>query len=139
MISVRSEPSCFFFPSFVFSGVSWGYLILLYVYVQVSRAVVVGVLFPFLQYFGYGLDLKEAIILSWSGLRGAVALSLSLSVKASWLVIILPVKDLMAHVLFLQFLNLCVSVDRSFCIYDYSWKFCGCSALYFSQTGNVVH
>ncbi|KAK9749820.1 hypothetical protein RND81_02G152900 [Saponaria officinalis] len=64
-------------------GVSWGYLILLYVYVQVSRALVVGALFPFLRYFGYGLDWKEAVVLVWSGLRGAVALSLSLSVKRS--------------------------------------------------------
>ncbi|KAG6396802.1 hypothetical protein SASPL_142959 [Salvia splendens] len=62
---------------------SWGYLVLLYVFVQASRVVVVGVLYPFLQYFGYGLDWREAIILIWSGLRGAVALSLSLSVKAS--------------------------------------------------------
>ncbi|KAL2233231.1 UNVERIFIED_CONTAM: Sodium/hydrogen exchanger 7, partial [Sesamum indicum] len=59
---------------------SWGYLFLLYAFVQVARVVVVAVLFPFLQYFGYGLDWKEAIILVWSGLRGAVALSLSLSV-----------------------------------------------------------
>ncbi|XP_055819135.1 sodium/hydrogen exchanger 8 isoform X1 [Solanum dulcamara] len=62
---------------------SWGYLILLYVLILVSRAVVVGVLYPFLRYFGYGLDLKEAFILVWGGLRGAVALSLSLSVKRS--------------------------------------------------------
>ncbi|XP_057777702.1 sodium/hydrogen exchanger 8 isoform X3 [Salvia miltiorrhiza] len=60
---------------------SWGYLVLLYVFVQVARVVVVGVLFPFLQYFGYGLDWREATVLVWSGLRGAVALSLSLSVK----------------------------------------------------------
>ncbi|XP_010276296.1 PREDICTED: sodium/hydrogen exchanger 8 [Nelumbo nucifera] len=62
-------------------GASWGYLILLYVFVQISRALVVGILYPFLRYFGYGLDWKEATILTWSGLRGAVALSLSLSVK----------------------------------------------------------
>lgn len=67
------------------SGNSWSYLVLLYVYVQVSRVIVVGVLYPFLRHFGYGLDWKEAIILIWSGLRGAVALSLSLSVKASFL------------------------------------------------------
>ncbi|XP_052881610.1 sodium/hydrogen exchanger 7 isoform X2 [Gossypium arboreum] len=65
------------------NGNSWGYLILLYIFVQVSRCIVVGVLYPFLRYFGYGLDLKEAAILIWSGLRGAVALSLSLSVKRS--------------------------------------------------------
>nr|XP_043623199.1 sodium/hydrogen exchanger 8-like [Erigeron canadensis]XP_043623200.1 sodium/hydrogen exchanger 8-like [Erigeron canadensis]XP_043623201.1 sodium/hydrogen exchanger 8-like [Erigeron canadensis] len=62
---------------------AWGYLILLYVLLQLSRAIVVGSLYPFLRYFGYGLDWKEAIILVWSGLRGAVALSLSLSVKQS--------------------------------------------------------
>nr|XP_043608421.1 sodium/hydrogen exchanger 8-like [Erigeron canadensis] len=62
---------------------SWGYLILLYILVQISRVVVVGSLYPFICYFGYGLDWKEAIVLVWSGLRGAVALSLSLSVKQS--------------------------------------------------------
>ncbi|KAL9674096.1 hypothetical protein QQ045_030366 [Rhodiola kirilowii] len=68
---------------YVFShhGYSWGYLILLYVTIQLSRVVTVGALYPFLQYFGYGLDWKEATVLVWSGLRGAVALSLSLSVK----------------------------------------------------------
>ncbi|XP_014507728.1 sodium/hydrogen exchanger 7 isoform X3 [Vigna radiata var. radiata] len=66
-----------------YHGTSWTHLLLLYVYVQVSRCIVVGVLFPFLRYFGYGLDWKEAIILIWSGLRGAVALALSLSVKRS--------------------------------------------------------
>nr|AVA17734.1 SOS1-like protein 1 [Populus ilicifolia] len=60
---------------------SWGYLFLLYVFVLLSRFIVVGALYPILRYFGYGLDWKEAIIVIWSGLRGAVALSLSLSVK----------------------------------------------------------
>ncbi|KAK1439485.1 hypothetical protein QVD17_05304 [Tagetes erecta] len=62
---------------------AWGYLILLYILLQLSRVVVVGSLYPFLCYFGYGLDWKEAIVLVWSGLRGAVSLSLSLSVKQS--------------------------------------------------------
>ncbi|KAF3499534.1 hypothetical protein F2Q69_00041874 [Brassica cretica] len=67
----------------VFTGNSWGFLFLLYFYVQVSRCIVVGVLYPLLCRVGYGLDWKEGIILVWSGLRGAVALSLSLSVKQS--------------------------------------------------------
>jgi NhaP-type Na+/H+ or K+/H+ antiporter len=62
-------------------GTSWAYLLLLYVFVQLSRTVVVSVLYPLLSQFGYGLDLKESGILIWSGLRGAVALSLSMSVK----------------------------------------------------------
>ncbi|KAL0793297.1 hypothetical protein Bca101_064674 [Brassica carinata] len=66
-----------------YQGGSWGFLFLLYFYVQVSRCVVVGVLYPLLCRVGYGLDWKEGVILVWSGLRGAVALSLSLSVKQS--------------------------------------------------------
>lgn len=62
-------------------GHIWGYLFLLYAFLILSRVVVVGVLFPLLRYFGYGMDLKEATILVWAGLRGAVALSLSLSLK----------------------------------------------------------
>ncbi|KAK9008434.1 hypothetical protein V6N11_075329 [Hibiscus sabdariffa] len=42
---------------------SWGYLILLYIFTQASRCIVVGALYPFLRYFGYGLDVKEAVIL----------------------------------------------------------------------------
>lgn len=68
----------------VFTGNSWGFLFLLYFYIQLSRCVVVGVLYPLLCRAGYGLDWKEAIILVWSGLRGAVALALSLSVKVSF-------------------------------------------------------
>lgn len=64
-------------------GNSWGYLFFLYVFVQISRVVVIRLLFSFLQYFGYGLDWKEAIILVWSGLKRAIGFSLSLSVKVS--------------------------------------------------------
>nr|CAD20320.1 putative Na/H antiporter [Cymodocea nodosa] len=67
--------------NFESDGATWGYLILLYAYVQLSRVAVVAILFPLLRYFGYGLEFKEALILIWAGLRGAVALSLSLSVK----------------------------------------------------------
>lgn len=63
-------------------GQDWGYLVLLYVFLQGTRIVVVVTLLPGLQYFGYGLNWKEAIILTWAGLRGAVALALSLSVNA---------------------------------------------------------
>jgi hypothetical protein len=64
-------------------GRDWGYLAILYVFVQLSRVVVVGLLYPGLKYFGYGLNWKEALVLVWAGLRGAVALSLSLSVAVS--------------------------------------------------------
>lgn len=61
-------------------GRDWSNLLLLYIFVQFSRVVVVGLLYPGLKFFGYGMSWKEATILIWAGLRGAVALSLSLSV-----------------------------------------------------------
>ena len=67
----------------LFAGRDWSYLLLLYVFVQIARAFLVAVLYPCLKYFGYGINWKEAIVLVWAGLRGAVALSLSLSVAVS--------------------------------------------------------
>ncbi|CAI5517513.1 unnamed protein product [Closterium sp. Naga37s-1] len=62
-------------------GVDWGYMLALFVFVQLSRVVVVGVLYPGLASSGYGLTWKEAIILVWSGLRGGIALTLALVVS----------------------------------------------------------
>jgi len=67
----------------IFAGRDWSYLVVLYIFVQLSRALLVAVLYPGLKYFGYGLNWKEATMLVWAGLRGAVALSLSLSVSVS--------------------------------------------------------
>ncbi|XP_069153169.1 sodium/hydrogen exchanger 8-like isoform X3 [Solanum lycopersicum] len=63
------------------TGRSWGYVFLLYIILQVARTIVVFAFYPALCYFGYGLNWKEAIIIIWSGLRGAVGLALSLSIK----------------------------------------------------------
>ncbi|KAJ8562759.1 hypothetical protein K7X08_031211 [Anisodus acutangulus] len=65
------------------TGRSWGYVFLLYIILQVARTIVVFAFYPALCYLGYGLDWKEAIIIIWSGLRGAVGLALSLSVKGA--------------------------------------------------------
>ncbi|CAI6006305.1 unnamed protein product [Closterium sp. NIES-65] len=62
-------------------GSDWGYMLALFVFVQLSRVVVVGVLYPGLASSGYGLTWKEAIILVWSGLRGGIALTLALVVS----------------------------------------------------------
>ncbi|CAI5527564.1 unnamed protein product [Closterium sp. Naga37s-1] len=62
-------------------GVDWGYMLALFVFVQLSRVVVVGLLYPGLASSGYGLTWKEAIILTWSGLRGGIALTLALVVS----------------------------------------------------------
>ncbi len=40
----------------------------------------VGALSPLLMQFGYSIDWKEVIVVTWGGLRGAVGLSLALVV-----------------------------------------------------------
>ncbi|KAL9685164.1 hypothetical protein QQ045_022611 [Rhodiola kirilowii] len=62
------------------NGSAWVYVILLYVIMQVARAIVMIVLYPMLIHLGYGMNWKEATIIVWSGLRGAVSLSMALSV-----------------------------------------------------------
>ncbi|GAQ89279.1 Na+/H+ antiporter [Klebsormidium nitens] len=59
----------------------WAYLLVLYVFVQLARVVVVGLSYPLLKYLGYGIDWKEATVMTWAGLRGAVALTLALTVE----------------------------------------------------------
>ena len=48
---------------------------------QVSRSATVLALYPALKRMGYGTNWKEAIVMVWGGLRGAVGLALALIVK----------------------------------------------------------
>lgn len=68
-----------------FSGSAWGYVLLLYVIMQAARAAVLVLLYPILIHLGYGMNWKEAIIIVWSGLRGAVSLAMALSVNVSYI------------------------------------------------------
>eukprot|EP00884_Botryococcus_braunii_P017513 jgi/Botrbrau1/4445/Bobra.0348s0033.1 len=61
-------------------GIDYGYAVLLWVYLLIIRALLFVIFWPALKNLGYGLDWKQALVLSWSGLRGAVGLSLSLFV-----------------------------------------------------------
>eukprot|EP00898_Chlorokybus_atmophyticus_P000417 jgi/Chlat1/1376/Chrsp119S01786 len=55
-----------------------GYAVLLYVLLQVIRGIMFTVFYPILRVTGYGITWRDAIIMVWGGLRGAVALALAL-------------------------------------------------------------
>ncbi len=55
-----------------------GILFMVYVGVNVIRLLMVFLFFPVMRKINYGLKVREAIVLSWSGLRGAVGLTLAL-------------------------------------------------------------
>lgn len=58
----------------------WLSLLLLYLGVNLIRGATIAMLSPLLARLGIGLTRDKAIVLTWGGLRGAVALALALSV-----------------------------------------------------------
>lgn len=60
----------------------WMYLLLLYMIINIVRGVIVLILYPILKRLGYGINLKECLIVIWSGCRGGINLVLALVVAA---------------------------------------------------------
>ena len=65
------------------SWVSLAVVVAVYLGVNLIRTGVVFLFFPIMKRLGYGLSKREAIILSWGGLRGALGLTLALMVSAT--------------------------------------------------------
>lgn len=61
----------------------WAYLILLYVVLSIIRCIIMIILYPLLSTSGLKCTPKDAVFISWAGLRGALAMSLALIVKKS--------------------------------------------------------
>jgi NhaP-type Na+/H+ or K+/H+ antiporter len=55
-------------------------LFIIYVGIHIVRAIVIAVLYPFMKRAGYGLTVKNAYVLWYGALRGAVGLALALIV-----------------------------------------------------------
>ncbi len=64
-----------------FSWSSVGILILIYLSLNIFRYIMISMLYPFMKKMGYGLSKRESVILSWGGLRGALAMTLALMVS----------------------------------------------------------
>lgn len=58
-----------------------GVLFLTYIGLNLIRMLMIAVFYPFMKRSGYGLSFREAVILSWGGLRGALGLTLALMVS----------------------------------------------------------
>lgn len=53
----------------------------LYIGLNLIRWVMILMLYPLLKRFGYGFSMRESVVLSWGGLRGALGLTLALMVS----------------------------------------------------------
>jgi len=65
------------------SSQDWAYACALWALLLVIRVVMVIIFFPLLQRGSYGLIWRDCVVLSWAGLRGAVGLTLALTVYQS--------------------------------------------------------
>jgi len=55
-------------------------LLIIYVGIHIIRALVISMFFPIMKRLGYGLSRKDAYVLWWGALRGAIGLALALVV-----------------------------------------------------------
>lgn len=65
-----------------FTGRDFIILLLVYIGITVVRAIVIAIFYPIMKRIGYGVTIKESIILWWGGLRGAIALALALIIAS---------------------------------------------------------
>lgn len=56
-------------------------LIVVYLGINLIRALMVALFYPLMVRSGYGISKREAVVLSWGGLRGALGLTLALMVS----------------------------------------------------------
>ena len=65
----------------------WDFLILglVYVIIHLVRAINMGVFYPLMRKAGYGLPPRDAVVVWWGALRGAIGLALALVVYSSHL------------------------------------------------------
>ncbi|PIK43588.1 sperm-specific sodium proton exchanger [Apostichopus japonicus] len=61
-------------------AIDWFYVIALYVGINTIRFFVIAMFSPILRKLGYGLSWRNAVVLTWGGLRGAVGLAMALIV-----------------------------------------------------------
>lgn len=64
-----------------FTWSSFVVLACLYIGLNLIRWLMIIMLYPLLKRFGYGLSIRESVVLSWGGLRGALGLTLALMVS----------------------------------------------------------
>jgi NhaP-type Na+/H+ or K+/H+ antiporter len=67
----------------VFSATDFIVLSIMYIGIHIARIVMVAGHYPIMKNIGYGINMKDAAVLCWGGLRGAIALALALVVNGA--------------------------------------------------------
>jgi len=67
----------------LFTATDWGYLFILFFCLIVIRFILVFAFYPITARLGIGTSIKEAVFMSYGGLRGAVGIALALTLNAT--------------------------------------------------------
>ncbi len=65
------------------SWLDFAILVLVYIGINLVRMAMIALFYPIMKRSGYGLSKREALILCWGGLRGALGLTLALMVSSA--------------------------------------------------------
>eukprot|EP01065_Artemidia_motanka_P005821 TRINITY_DN1281_c0_g2_i2.p1 TRINITY_DN1281_c0_g2~~TRINITY_DN1281_c0_g2_i2.p1 ORF type:complete len:1553 (+),score=505.99 TRINITY_DN1281_c0_g2_i2:43-4701(+) len=88
----------------------FGYLLIIYVTINIARTLTLIMFMPVLRCFRYRLDLGNSALVAWGGLRGAVGLALALIIQADDQVAVQTVRTkVIFHVSGIVLLTLCVN------------------------------
>lgn len=87
----------------------FGFSIVLYVFLHVARLLTIVGLYPFIKWSGAHFSWKEYVLLTWSGLRGSMALILALIVKSDNAIDELKRNRILFHVCMIALLTLVIN------------------------------
>jgi hypothetical protein len=121
-------------PCLTLANVGWS--LLMFVLLHLVRAAVVLLFMPLLSRMGYGLTFKEATILVYGGMRGAVGLSLALMVELNHAIDDKYSNLVNFHVCAVVFLSLVV--NGTTCGYLYKWIEVYPTSVYTSNVFTIV-
>lgn len=63
------------------NAIDWVYLLILYALLMIIRGVTLTILYPTIAHIGHRCTEREALFMSWAGLRGALGMALALIVE----------------------------------------------------------
>lgn len=94
-------------------GRDFGYSVVLYLAIHVGRLLSIIALYPFMRWSSTHFSWKEYVVLTWSGLRGSMAVILALIIKSEERIDLIIRNRILFHVCMIALLTLIINGTSS--------------------------